>query len=119
MSQPSAAYELAESIHSRLFNDPENQARGMIFDGEVRADISEPYQTQRLTIGGLVRGRRAHQSLSRSSKNGQFYLSTVFSAPGGKVLRARITENAPDDMTAVLEETLFMQAINKIYEARH
>jgi hypothetical protein len=66
MSHVSDAYELAKTIHSSLYNDPENQSRGRIFDGDVRADLSEAYKTKRLTIFGDVEGRRAYQHLSRS-----------------------------------------------------
>jgi hypothetical protein len=111
MPKVSPTYELAESIHTQLFNDAVNQKRGRIFDGEVRADISEPYKTERLTVFGLLDGMRAYQHLSKSRRNGHFYLSTVFTGEGGKVNFTRITDESPEETIGVLEESLFAQAI--------
>lgn len=113
MSDVSLAYQLAESLHECLFNDPENQERGPIDAGEVRADISEPYKTQRLTIFGLIDGMRAYQHLSKSRRNGHFYLSTVFTGEGGKVSLTRITEDSPEDVVSVLDNSLFAQVASR------
>lgn len=117
MSEVSTAYKLAESIHGNLYHDPENKRRGTIVDGEVRADIAEPYKTERLTTIGEVEGRRVYQHLSRSIRNGHYYLSTVFTEPGGEIRRARITEEAPPEMAETLAATLFTQALRQHEEA--
>ena len=118
MTQVSPAYERACSMHSALFEDEENQSRGSIAVGDVRADISEPYKTQRLTIFGEIDGKRVYQNLAKSIRNGHFYLSTVFTEPGGAVQLTRITEQSPPEICEVLEATLFAQAIRKIMDVR-
>ncbi|HEX5455977.1 MAG TPA: hypothetical protein VFW77_01285 [Candidatus Saccharimonadales bacterium] len=115
-AEAASAYELAEKLHSSLYNDPANRARGLITDGEVRADISEMSGTERLTTIGEIAGRRVYQHLSRSRKTGAFYLSTVFTEPGGEVMLKKITENSPPEVIAVVAETLFMQSIGRAAE---
>jgi hypothetical protein len=118
MSEQSVAFQLAESIHGSLYNDPVNQRRGQIAAGEVRADISEPYKTQRLTVTGEIEGRPVYQHLSRSIRNGYYYLSTVFTEPGGEVRTARITEESPAEAAEALAASLFTGALRQLAETR-
>ncbi|CAN5363428.1 hypothetical protein BH09PAT4_BH09PAT4_05030 [soil metagenome] len=117
-SSVSEAFALATSIHTSLFNDPENQNRGILAPGEIRADISEPYKTKRLTIFGEIEGRDAYQHLARSQKTGDFILSTVFTEIGGELRLSRITERSPAEMVEIVEATLFMQALQQATRSR-
>ena len=115
MSELSSTYKLADSVHSHLFYNEANQARGRIFPGEIWADLSEPYKTQRLTIFGEVEGRAVYQHLSKSVRTGQLYLTTVFTEPEGELIRTHITEASPSEVTTIIEKTLFMRAILQNY----
>ncbi len=99
-----------------MFTDPENQVRGAISDGEVRADFSEAYQTERLTISGMINNLQVYQRLSKSQRNGHFCLSTVFTEPGGSTQTIRITEGSPTPTIKVLEASLFMDVIQRNLE---
>jgi hypothetical protein len=112
-SRVSDAYEFAERLHGHFFNDPETRNRGPIDDGEVRTDITQPSGTERLTVRGTIEGQPVSQHLSRSRRTGQFYLSTVFTNPRGKVLRTSIGEESPEESKVVLEESLFMDAFRR------
>lgn len=109
----SDAYEMAERLHGHFFNDPNAKKPGYREPGEVRADIAYPSGTERLTVRGAIDGQPVSQHLSRSKRTGQFYLSTVFTEPRGKVLRRSIGEESPEEVIEVLEESLFMGAFRR------
>lgn len=109
----SGAYEFAERLHGHFFSDPDAKRPGYREPGEVRADVAYPSGTERLVVRGAIDGQPATQQLSRSKRTGQFYLSTVFTAPRGKVLRRSIGESTPEEVIEVLEESLFMDAFRR------
>lgn len=113
MTRVSPVYTQAERMHSALFTDTANRSRGGIGKGEVRAEVTEPYGTERLTVFGEIDGRPAYQTLSKSVKTGVFYLATVFTEPNGEVLNERITEGAVPRLGEVLEETLLMDIFRR------
>ncbi len=119
MSEPSETYQLAEYIHDSFFKPGEDFTGQEITESGVRAYIADPHKTEQLYADGELEGKRAYQTLSRSTKNGTFYLSTVYKEPGGAYLRERITPSSPVETVEVLESTLFMRAIRNMQRARY
>jgi hypothetical protein len=119
MSTPGEAYQLTEYIHDSFFKPGEEFTHQEIARSGVRAYVNEPYNAQQLYVHGEVDGRNARQALSKSTKNGVFYFSTVYKEPGGAYLRNRITPESPVELVEFMESTLFMQAIKKMQQARY
>lgn len=118
MSEVSIAYRLAETIHGSLFSPADDLSPEEVRASGVTADIPEPRGTERLYISGEIEGHQVYQHLSKSRKNGNFYLSTVFTAAGGEVRRTRITPESSFEVLPVLESTLFVRALRAIADSR-
>lgn len=120
MSGPSEAYQRAEYIHGAFYRPEES---GILtpqeaYESGVRAYLGDTYKTEQLYAAGELDDQSVYQTMSRSVKTGDFYLSTVYKADYGQYQRERITPNSPPEKIEVLETTLFMQAIQKIQARR-
>jgi hypothetical protein len=118
MSEPSLAYKLADQIHSSFFGPTSNLTPEELRDSGVNAEVSGPYQTLRLIAFGEREDRPMRQTLSKSHRNGVFFLATIFTETGGEFFMTRITEEAPIETVPILAETVFMEALQKIAAAR-
>ncbi len=118
MHKISEAYTLTGHIHDSFFGLNDVLSPEEIAMSGVRTDPnSEPNHTRKLWVRGTYEGDKAYQSLS-IGKNGVYYLSTVFTDPGGQYRLDRVTPNSPLDMLGLVAGSLYVCVLADIANSR-
>lgn len=105
-------YDVARAMHDFLWES--TAQRALWTENGMRITRTTRTQTSQLSAQGEIAGRPAYQTLSLG-KNWSYYLSTVFTEPGGPHLPSSISPNDTRTITRRnLKQSLYFQIYTEL-----